>query len=440
MKRKTILYTVVLLILLAAAAALLLMRKTIRTEEIQEAQVPAQETADLRDGAEAPESDEAAPEGGTEQIAAVPEAETAEPEPIPVTPEPEPEPEPEPVVHYSIPEDALAAPGPNEACYGTCSIDDPAPVVELIRRARESGLLGEDEVVAFDPEANFYHGSFARNFEYYLDDSIMVILWKESMDGMCCSFAEVKIADASQLRRKLADDTYGSQSQYYASVMAEQVNAVLTVNADYYLPRDYGIVVWNRELQRFNTGYVMEGCYQYNLVDTLFVTASGDFLILRQGEENTPESIETYVRENDILFSVAFGPALVLDGEAVPHTWYPVGEAMEGYSRAGIGQMGERHYLYMTLSHGNREARWNVNQFGEHFAQKPVQTAYCLDGGQTGEIYFCGSVYNYIDYNKERPVSDILYFATAVPESVSGGAAEAEPAAGGEAYDGEAGG
>ena len=437
MKRKSILSCIILLVLLAAAAALILMRKTVRAEELPAGQMAVQTE---EEGTADPAGDVASPAISDAENTGNPATVTAdveEPEPVPVTPEPEPEPEPEPVVHYSIPEDALVAPKPNEACYGTCSIDDPTPVVELIQRARDSGLLGEDEVVAFDPEARFYHGAFSRNFEYYLDDSIMVILWKENMDGMCCSFAEVKVADASQFRRKLADDTYGSPNQYYASKMAEQVNAVLTVNADYYLPRKYGIVVWNRELQRFNTEYVMEGCYQYNLLDTLFVTASGDFLVKRQGEENTPESIEAYVQENDILFSIAFGPVLVLDGEAISRNWYPIGEAMEGYSRAGIGQIGERHYLYMTLSHGNHEARWNVNQFGEHFAQKPVQTAYCLDGGQTGEIYFCGSVYNYIDYNKERSVSDILYFATAIPESVSGAEGEAEPAAGEEATNGE---
>ena len=69
----------------------------------------------------------------------------------------------------------------------------------------------------------------------------------------------------------------------------------------------------------------------------------------------------------------------------------------------------------MSLNHGSQEARWTVSQFAQHFAEKPVLTAYCLDGGQTGEVYFCGSVYNYIDFGVERPVSDILYFATAIP-------------------------
>ena len=55
-----------------------------------------------------------------------------------------------------------------------------------------------------------------------------------------------------------------------------------------------------------------------------------------------------------------------------------------------------------------------MTQFAQHFAEKPVQTAYCLDGGQTGEVVFRGTPYNYIDFGVERTVSDILYFATAV--------------------------
>ena len=317
--------------------------------------------------------------------------------------------------HYTIPEDALVAPKPNYDCYGVCSMEDAVQVMDVIQRARESGLLGEDEEVAFSPDVNFYHGYHARSIEYYLDDTIMVILWKENVEGKCCSFAEVKIADASQFRRKLANDSFGPGPQYLASELGEQVNAVVTLNADYYRPRDYGIVVYNRELCRFETENVGNRWLRYNCVDSLFVTSSGDFLVQRQGEENTPESIEEFIRENDILFSLAFGPVLVLDGEPVNCRWYPLGEVHEGYSRAGIGQMGERHYLYMTLSHGNKEARWNINEFAQHFAEKPVQTAYALDGGQTGEIYFCGSVYNYMDFGVERPVSDIIYFATAIP-------------------------
>ena len=75
----------------------------------------------------------------------------------------------------------------------------------------------------------------------------------------------------------------------------------------------------------------------------------------------------------------------------------------------------------MSLNHSNEKAaRWTVNQFAQHIAEKGVVNAYGLDGGQTSEIVFQGQPYNYIDFNAERLVSDIIYFATAIPsEEVS---------------------
>ena len=304
--------------------------------------------------------------------------------------------------------DAIPAPDPDS--YGSVPIENAEDILDVIRRARDSGLLSEDEAVAFRPDVSFYRGLYHRDIEYYLDDSILVLLWKEDIEGKCCTFTEVRIADPSQFGRKLADDTYGSEYEYFATVLAEQTNAVVAMNADFYRHRDFGILVYDRELCRFNTGPYTGPYALYNCVDTLFVTEAGDFLYKRMGEENTPESIREYVEENDILFSVAFGPVLVEDGEAIPCEWYPVGEVNQGYSRAGIGWMGPGHYLYMSLNHGSQEARWTVTQFAQHFAEKPVQTAYCLDGGQTGEVVFRGEPYNYIDFGLERPVSDLLYF------------------------------
>ena len=317
----------------------------------------------------------------------------------------------------ALPEDATSGPMPNPACYGTVSLDNASEVMAVIRRARESGLLAPDEAVAFDPNADFYRGLYSRDIEYYLDDTILVILWKEEIDGKSCTFTEVKIADPSQFRRKLAEDSFDAEHEYLASMLASETNAVVAMNADYYKHRKYGMLAYNRELYRFNTDFYAKTYFQYNCIDTLFVTASGDFLYKRLGEENTPESIRSFMEENDILFSVAFGPVLVENGQPVPCGWYPVGEVDQGYSRAGIGQMAPLHYLYMSLNHGSHEARWTVTQFAEHFAEKPVLTAYCLDGGQTGEVVFRGQPYNYIDFGAERYVSDILYFVTALPSA-----------------------
>ena len=136
------------------------------------------------------------------------------------------------------------------------------------------------------------------------------------------------------------------------------------------------------------------------------------------GQTFTQEELEQYIADNNILFSISFGPVLIRDGEVRECDWYPVGEINKGYSRAGIGQVDSLHYLYMSLNHSpEAAARWTVNQFARHFGEKPVKNAYCLDGGQTAEIVFQGRPYNHVDYGEERPVSDNIYFATAITKT-----------------------
>jgi exopolysaccharide biosynthesis protein len=316
--------------------------------------------------------------------------------------------------HYIIEEGALVAPEPDPACFGTIAYTEPEKVLPLIQQARDYGLLRADETVAFDPSVTFYHD----DIEYYLDETILVICWKEVIDGNTCSFVEVKIADASQLRRKFADDRFASNKQYYSTVMHKSTNAVVTMNADFYQNRDFGIVVYNRDLKRFPTGTYTGSYTKYNCLETCFVNGEGDFIFTELGQLFTEESLKQYIADNDILFSLSFGPVLVRDGQVRQVDWYPVGEIEKGYSRAGIGQVDKLHYLYMSLNHSpEKEARWTVNQFALHFGEKPVKNAYCLDGGQTGEIVFQGRAYNHVDFvngQSERPVSDNIYFATAI--------------------------
>ncbi len=317
--------------------------------------------------------------------------------------------------HYVIERDAVVAPAPNPACFGTISIEEPEKVLEVIQKARDYGLLGEDETVAFDPNVSFYYDE---QIEYYLDETILVICWKEVIDGNTCSFVEIKIADASQFRRKFADDTFASASQYYSTEMHKSTNAVVTLNADFYQNRDFGVVVYNSTLYRFPTSTYTGSYKKYNCLETCYVNDEGDFLFTELGQVFTQEELERYIEDNHILFSISFGPVLVRDGEVRECDWYPVGEINRGYSRAGIGQVDKLHYLYMSLNHSpEKEARWTVNEFAQHFGEKPVKNAYCLDGGQTGEIVFQGRAYNHVDVvngQKERPVSDNIYFATAI--------------------------
>lgn len=314
---------------------------------------------------------------------------------------------------YTIRENDLVAPAPNPDKFGTVSIENAAQVMDVIEQARETGLLDGQEVI-FNPDLNFYYDS---TIQYYCDETILVICWKEVIDGNTCSCVEVKIADASQFRRKIADDTYGSPNQYYATTLAKQANATVAMNADFYMFRDFGTVVYQRELYRYKDANYTGMYSMYNTIDNCFVTEEGDFVFLHKGEKMTEEEMRRFVEDNKVMFSIAFGPILIEDGVLQSCDWYPAGEPNTGYSRAGIGIFDKLHYFYMNLNHSpEKAARWTVDEFAMHMYEKGLSQAYGLDGGQTAEIVFQGEPYNYIDWNSERLVSDIIYFATAIPE------------------------
>ncbi|MBQ8074772.1 MAG: phosphodiester glycosidase family protein [Oscillospiraceae bacterium] len=329
---------------------------------------------------------------------------------------------------YKIAEDATVAPAPLVSGFGQVSTANAAEIMNIIQQARDLGLLDADERVVFDPNVEFNTGSYYQDIQYYLDDTLLVICWKEIIDGNTCTFCEVKMQDGSQIRRKLAGDMFGSDILEYTTSMHKATNAVVSMNADYYRFRDMGIVAYNRQLYRFNESLYLnrygQDLKKYNCVDTLFVTASGDFLFFHQYEETTPEAMQQFILDNDIIFSVAFGPVLVENGvlnasRDFEEEWYPIGEVNTGYSRAGIGQVGKLHYLYMSLNHSDeKQARWRVKEFGQHFYEKGVLNAYNLDGGQTGEIVFQGNeAYNHVDHvngTSSRQVSDMIYFASAI--------------------------
>ena len=45
-----------------------------------------------------------------------------------------------------------------------------------------------------------------------------------------------------------------------------------------------------------------------------------------------------------------------------------------------------------------------------------VENAYALDGGQTASIVINGKLVNPVDFGEERMMSDIIYFASAIPD------------------------
>lgn len=306
------------------------------------------------------------------------------------------EPETEPV--FEIADPTGPAPLPNSECYG--EVQTPGELRQVLENAQK--LLDGQELY-FSTDAELLPGS---TVHYYLDDTILVITWKQRVENTAFTFAEVKLLHPSQFRRHLSGEEFGSGKLALTSEMSREVNAVLGCSGDYYSYRRRGLTIVDGEAKKYVTG----------LPDTCYVNGDGDLILERDQQFADMDAVQAYADENDIQFSLSFGPILVKDGENICPKGYDLGEVKERYSRAAICQMDKLHYLYIAAGmEGSASGLMTMRTFSKHVAETGCQQAYALDGGQTTTIVLNNEVINHVNYGSERKISDIIYFATAIP-------------------------
>lgn len=305
---------------------------------------------------------------------------------------------------YKLSDANLVAPVPNPDGFG--EITDAEALNALLARA-EKLLDGQQTLLTaqtvLKPDSTI---------GYYLDDTILAMTWKQAVEGGIYTFAEVKIADASQFRRFLADGKYGGGVLYTTTEMSAAVNAVVASSGDYYGYRSFGIVV--------NDGHTYRA--KGELLDTCYIDPQGDMHFTYAREMTGEDAVQSYVDENKIRFTLSFGPVMIRDGEYCVPEVYNSGEINSPYPRAALCQLGKLHYLLVAA---NTEDGYyhlpTVGEFGKQLQQMGVPTAYALDGGQTAAIAMNHQLVNTVSYGAQREISDIIYFATAIPNSEKGG-------------------
>lgn len=300
---------------------------------------------------------------------------------------------------YWLSDDDKVAPEPDQSAYGESS--DPERLRRVVEDAQE---LLDGQSLYFEPDRPLRPGSTVR---WYLDESMFAVTWKEIHDGSVYTFSEVKIAHPSQIRRFLADGEYGSAQQYLTTEMSQSVNAVVASSGDFYAHRRFGVVVYEGQVYRSENGQL----------DLCFLDESGDLRFLYAGQVPDEQGLRQYVQDNNIRFSLAFGPIIVDNYSRVTPAWYPVGENDMNYSRAALCQMDDLHYL---LCAANMEYNYpfvpTLFEFARQIEQTGCRMAYTLDGGQTAAIAMNDILINQVSYGSQRRISDIVYFATAVPD------------------------
>ena len=247
--------------------------------------------------------------------------------------------------------------------------------------------------VAYKGEAQITESSFEdgdisieiKEYEY-LDTTVYV--------------ADVRLTDISQLYSALASDTYGKNVTETVSEIAEDNDAILAINGDYYGARNAGYVLRNGTLYRESSSDDDQ--------EDLVILEDGSFRIIREGEVDASE-----LEEEDVLQIYSFGPALIENYEISVDQNDEVGKAKASNPRTAICEIEPLHYL-LVVSDGRTDeseglSLYELASFLEEF---DVKTAYNLDGGGSSTMVFNGTLINNPTTSgrsvKERSVSDAI--------------------------------
>ena len=307
--------------------------------------------------------------------------------------------------HYALDESVLIAPAPNPARYGES--DDPAELAALLQTEEAQRLIAGRKLV-WNPDIEFFPDS---KIQWYFDETILCIVWQEVEALEVGTFSEIIVADGSQLRRRIAGDEPFSLDFATTTDFANDCKAVLCLGGDFYHHgRACGIVVYQREIIRFEP----------RTCDCCYITTDGDMLFSYRGQYDSQEAAEQFIKDNDVLFSLCFGPVLIDEGVDVAPYNYQWGEVNDKYARSALGLIDPLHYLTMNLNCGRPGTQYyylaTLRQEADAMLARGCYKAYALDGGQTATTVFNGVRVNPVQFGWEKPISDVIYFCTALPE------------------------
>lgn len=261
----------------------------------------------------------------------------------------------------------------------------------------------------------------------YEDPSISVWIEIGKMFDTKYYAAHIKIANASQIRSYVLDDFYSTETKP-GYIMAGRVNAVLAIDGDFCERRlgsnaPIGFVVRQGVEYRRNIKPLVDD----KLPDILIIDDKGDFTILPAA---TRADVDAY--EGKVMNAYTFGPGLVINGERVTEYRNMDDGPNKKTQRMCVAQVGPLEYLCVCCEGPDDPGSkgMTLDEFSQLLASfEGVQNAYTLDGGSSAQMVFlrpdASGKKNFThekingmekEMNKNRPIRDILFFASAYKE------------------------
>ncbi|MFV0528291.1 MAG: phosphodiester glycosidase family protein [Lachnospiraceae bacterium] len=237
----------------------------------------------------------------------------------------------------------------------------------------------------------------------YSDDNIQITITEERANDTTYYVVDITVSDIQYLKTAFANNTYGRNIKETTSAMAEENNAILAINGDYYGFRDTGYVIRNGVLYRDTAE---------EDTDALVINSDGSMTVVNQSDVTAATLLE-----EGALQVFSFGPTLVEDGEIAVSSTEEVGQSMSSNPRTAIGQISENHFIIVVSDGRTSESEGlSLYELAEIFQEKGATIAYNLDGGGSSTLVFNGEVINTPvagtkgSSGSERTISDIIYF------------------------------
>ena len=237
----------------------------------------------------------------------------------------------------------------------------------------------------------------------YEDSNISVTVNGYNVSDTEVYVAEVSLSSPEYLKTALAQGLYGKNVTAPTSEIAEDNDAILAINGDFYGTQERGYVIKNGVLYRSTASDGQED---------LVIYEDGSFEIINESEVSAEDLIA-----DGAVQTLSFGPALVENGQVSVGTNDEVKKAMGSNPRTAIGVKADGTYLFVVADGRTDESEGlSLYELAEFMEEQGAVTAYNLDGGGSSTMVFNGNVINNPTGGRaghgsgsERSVSDIVY-------------------------------
>ena len=234
----------------------------------------------------------------------------------------------------------------------------------------------------------------------YQDENISITISQYREYDSEIYVADILLSSPEYLKTAFAENAYGKNVTQKTSQIAQENQAILAINGDFYGSQEKGYVLRNGILYRETVSKGQED---------LVIWKDGSFSVIQEGAVSAAQLLEQGAAQ-----ILSFGPGLVAEGEICVTEAEEVGKAKASNPRTAIGIVEPLHYVFV-VSDGRTEESVGLSlyELAEFLKSLGTVTAYNLDGGGSSTMYFNGVIVNNPTSSgkniKERSVSDIVY-------------------------------